>query len=134
MVGDAAAALDPGGGGTDHVEDRNALGLGAHHAVDGAEFTHRVGGGEQGGPAAAGVTVGRVGGVKLVGADDPLDAGGKLDGVIDRKGVVPGDAKGVFDAKVCETLNHIIGNFNHKSQSKGLRPAEQCPIWCGACG
>jgi hypothetical protein len=116
-MGDPAPALDPGGGGSDHVEDGNAVGFGAHHAVDGAEFTHGIGGGEEGGTAAAGVAVGGIGGVELVGTDNPFYAGGKLNGVIDREGVVPGNAKGVFDAKIREAIDYVISNFDHRFPS-----------------
>ena len=112
-----AATLDPSGGGSDHMEDRDPVGFGAHHAVDGAEFTHGVGGGEEGGPAATGIAVGGVGGIEFVGADDPLHAGGKLDGVVDREGVVPGDTKGVFDAKIREAIDYVISNFDHRFPS-----------------
>ena len=116
VVSNQLLTLDPGGWGSDDMENRNTMSFGAHHAVDGTEFADGVRGGEHSGAAAAGITVGGVGGVELVGADHPLHPAGKLDGVINREGVVAGNSKGAVDAEIGEAANDIFNNgkiFRH---------------------
>ena len=116
VVSNQLLALDPGGWGSDDMENRNTMSFGAHHAVDGTEFADGVRGGEHSGAAAAGIAVGGVGGVELVGADHPLHPAGRLDGVINREGVVAGNSKGAVDAEIGEAANDIFNNgkiFRH---------------------
>ena len=71
VMGDLTTALNSGAGSSDHMENRDAMRFGTHYAVDRTEFADRVGGGEDGGSAAAGVPVRGIGGVQLVRADNP---------------------------------------------------------------
>ena len=125
VMGDKFLALNPCRRGPDEVEDGNAMGFCAHDTVHGTELAHAVGGGENGGSTAAGIAVGGVGGVELVGADHPLHPAGKLDGVVNREGVVAGNAKGVLDAKVCQTVDDVLGNgLFHKGRFIGSGAAD----------
>jgi hypothetical protein len=65
---------------------------------------------------APGIAIGGVGGVEFVGADHPLHAAGRLDGVINREGVVAGNSKGAVDAEIGKATDDIFNNgktFRH---------------------
>jgi hypothetical protein len=65
---------------------------------------------------AAGIAVSGVGGVELVGADHPLHPAGRLDGVINREGVVAGNSKSTVDAEIGKAADDIFNNgktFRH---------------------
>jgi len=116
VVSDQLLALDPCGGGADDMENRNTMSLGTHHAVDGTEFADTVRGGENGGAAAAGIAVCCIGGVELVRADHPLHPAGRLDGVINREGVIARNSEGAVDAEIGESADDIFNNgkiFRH---------------------
>ena len=110
VMGDLTAALDPGTGSPNDMENRDAMGFGTHHAVDGTEFADGVGGGEDGGSAAAGITIRSIGGVQFVRADHPRQLVRGFDRVIDREGVVARNAKGAVDAEIGEAADDIFNN------------------------
>ena len=99
VVSDQLEVLDAFAGHSDDVEDRNAVRLGAHDAVDRRQFAHPIGGGQDRRAADAGVAVGGVGGIEFVGAGHPLQTADDLDGVVHREGIVAGNPEDLVDAE-----------------------------------
>jgi|LauGreSBDMM110SN_4_FD.fasta_scaffold217650_2 hypothetical protein len=73
---------------------------------------------------AAGIAIGGVGGIELIGTDHPLHPGGKLDGVIYREGVVARNSEGAVDAEIGEAVDHIFND------GKIFRHIRNLPIPC----
>jgi hypothetical protein len=110
MMGDLLHALVLVGRHADDVEDKRALRLGAHHAVQGRELADAVGGRQHGGAPNARITVCRVRCIQFVGAADPLHRGAAVHGIADRKQIVTGNAEAVTDAFGGQALDDIVGD------------------------
>ena len=100
--------LDAFAGHANEMEDRQAMRLAAHHAIDRRQLANSVGGREKRCPADAGVAVGGVRGVELVRARHPLESGHLLDGVVDRERVVPWHPEDPVDAELGEASEGVL--------------------------
>ena len=94
----------------DEMEDERSLGLGAHHAVNRRQFAHAIGRHQHRGAANTGVAVGGVRRVQLVRAPNPFDFRATINGVAQRKRIVPGDPKAVIHALPRKSMNDIVGD------------------------
>ena len=92
------------------MENRDTVGQASHDTIDGRELPHAVGRGEDRCAADAGVAVGGIGGIEFVGADNPLEGGNLLHGIVDGEGVVAWNSKDLVDAKLGEACQNIFSN------------------------
>ena len=94
-------------GHADDVHDGGALGVGARDGVDGGQLTDAKGGDEGAEALGAGVAVGRVAGVELVGVAHPADAG-RFDVVEEGEVEVAGHAVHGPDAQLRQALEEVL--------------------------
>ncbi len=106
---------------SDQVEDRQPLGVRAHHAVQGAQLSDGVGRGQDRRSPDTGVTVRRVGRVELVGITDPGDTPTRLDGLVERERVVAGNAEDVLDAQGGQALDRVLRHGHRPSPLRRRR-------------
>ena len=110
VVGDEILDLDAFAGHPDQMENREAVGEAAHDTVDRGKFANAVGGREHRRAANACVAIGRVGCVEFVGANDPLEAGNLLGGIIDGKGIISRHAENPVDSKLGQAGECVLGD------------------------
>ena len=112
--------LNPFAGHADEMEDRQAMRLAAHHAVDRRQFANAVGGREDRCAADAGVAVGGVRSVELVRTRHPLERGHLLDGIVDRERVVPWHPEDPVDAELGEASEGVLsyGRIGHGEKDR----------------
>jgi hypothetical protein len=91
------------------MKDQRALGFRAHHAIKRRQFADPVGGREHSRASYAGIAVGGVRRVQLVGAADPFDLLAALDRVAHREQVVPRDSEAMRDALIRDALDDVVG-------------------------
>ncbi len=109
-MGDQAQALDAFAGHADDMEDRQPVRLGPHHPVERGQFPDPVGGGQDRRAPDTGVAVGGVGRIEFVGATHPVQSGDSFDGVVDREGVITGNAEDLVDAESGQSLQGVFGD------------------------
>ena len=90
------------------VEDRHMFGVGAADAAQRIEFAGARGRVDRRQPLDPGVTVGRIGRVDLVARADVLHVLVGANRVVDRKGVVAGNAEHVGHPELAQTGQHIL--------------------------
>jgi hypothetical protein len=92
------------------VENRHVLGVGVADAADCIEFAGARSHVDRRQPLDAGVTIGRIGRVDLVARSDEVHLLVVADRVVDRKGVVAGDAENVSHAELLQTGQDILND------------------------
>ena len=110
VVRDPPGPLQLRAGQSHEPEHRHALRQRSHHAVDGAELTGAEGGAQHRRTSHPRVSIGRVGGVELIGRAHPLHGAIGLDRVDPRERIVTGHAEHVLDAQRCDAANDVLGN------------------------
>src|SRR5206468_11480447 len=109
----------------DEVEDARPLGLGPHHAVERGQLADGVRGHQHRTTAHAGVAVGRVRRIQLVGTADPADRLAPRDRVAELEREVPRDAEAVGDPLACEPSDDVIRDsrpLTHRILSESSNP------------
>ncbi len=93
---------------TDDMEDAGPLGLGPHHAVERGQLADGIGGQEHRTTPHAGIAVGRVRRVQLVGTSNPADRLAPRDRVAELECEVTRDSEAVGDPLACEPPDEVI--------------------------
>ena len=109
-MGNFAQALVLIGWHSDDVEDQRPLGLRAHHAVYCREFADAIGCRQHGRAPDARIAVGGVRRIQFVGTADPLHFRATVNRVADRKHIIAGNAKAVFDPFCRKSIDDVIGD------------------------
>ena len=109
-MGDLVDALILIGWHADDVKNQRSFRLGAHHAVYGREFADAIGRHQHRRAPDARIAVGGIRRIQLVGAADPLHLRAAVNRVADRKGIIAGNAKAVFDPFCGKALDDVIGD------------------------
>src|SRR6202041_797348 len=119
MVHQGAGMLHRGFGRAYQMEHRQMLGIGAGDARKCCKLADAIGGADGRGPPDAGIAVRGVGGVELVTAADPAHLRVLADGVVHRKGEIPGNTEDIADANLLEALQDILNDGNGHGGSSG---------------
>jgi len=114
----------------DQMENGKTVGQAAHHPVDRGKLAHAVGRGENRRAANAGVSVGGIGGVEFVGANDPLETGNHLGSIVDRESIVPGNSKHFVDSKLGKACQNVFSNGGsfHRNGARMARRILDCQL------
>ena len=93
---------------SNQMKHGQAVRLASHDSVESRKLTHPIGGGQQGRSPDSRITISGVGGIQLIGRTHPIQAGNLLYRIIDREGVVTGDAEDLVDTQLGKTGQCVL--------------------------